>query len=174
MVASLLLLLTACSPVRIVGTEGDTNFRLSNYSTFGFHETEGAAESLGQEYLDRLALIKQEVAAQLQNRGLAMATTEPDLLVNLGVVVNEQVQTRETDFRTDRPRYIGQRRYSWRSEEVEVGRYNEGTLSMHLVDRRRNEMVWQGAAESVMPKSERKIQNRIREGVEQLVGRVPQ
>ena len=32
-------------------------------------------------------------------------------------------------------------RYTWRSREVEVGRYREGTVSVHLVDSDRNELV---------------------------------
>jgi hypothetical protein len=67
-------------------------------------------------------------------------------------VVNTQVQTRQTDFRTDgAPRYVGQRNYSWKSETVELGRYREGTVSVHIVDAARRELLWKGAVQGVIP-----------------------
>ncbi len=163
----------ACSPVKVMDTEGSDNFSLKNYQTFGFMETEAGGNALGADYAPQLAFLKAEIARQLEARGLEQRTADPDLEVNLGVVVSEEVQTRQTDLRSDPPTYIGQRRYTWRSREVEVGRYNEGTLSLHLIDRTRDELVWRGEAEAVLPKGRAKQEKRISEGVEKLVQRIP-
>jgi hypothetical protein len=36
----------------------------------------------------------------------------------------------------------GGRNYSWLAREVAVGRYRDGTVTVHLVDRTQNKLVW--------------------------------
>ncbi|WP_317175579.1 DUF4136 domain-containing protein [Pontibacter beigongshangensis] len=148
------------------------NFRLSDYQTFNFYEMEASGNAL-RAYGQQMDFIRTEMIRELERRGLRQADENPDLRINLGVVIEEEVQTRETNILTDPPTYIGQRRYSWKSQEVEVGRYNEGTLSVDLVHNRRNELVWQGVAEAVVPKDPSKLRERITAGVEKLVKRIP-
>ena len=170
----LVLLVIACSPVRVVHTDSAPGFRLGNYKTFGFYESEAAGDATLINYSPTFAYLKSALISQLENRGLRHTDTNPDLLINLGIVVVEEVQTRETDFMTDRPRYMGQQRYSWRSEEVVVDRYKAGTISIHLVDPEQNEMLWQGEAEAVIPDESRKRQKRIDEGIKELTEKIPQ
>jgi hypothetical protein len=135
---------------------------------------DASADSISQ-YIpaEHIASLQREVAIQLQKRGLTMANSNPDLLVNLGVVVQEKTQTRQTDIRSDPPNYVGQRRYTWRTREVVVGKYKEGTISVHLVDRDQNALVWSSEAESVVPPKAEKVQERIAEGVEKLFSSIP-
>jgi hypothetical protein len=170
----LALYLLACSPVTLLDTKSEDNFHLANYRTFDFYGVGTNTDAIGPEYKKQLAFVQQEIEKQLHSRGLTRNTAQPDLKVNLGIVVAEKVQTRETDIRTDGPRYTGQRRYTWKSRQVEVGRYKEGTLSVHLVDNARNELVWQGAAESIVPKDPGKLRGRIVEGVQKLIASIPQ
>lgn len=162
----------ACSTVKIVDTEPADNFSLSNYRTFNFYDVEAEGNALSADYLKRVDILKSEIAKQLQKRGLSHSTSEPELLVNLGIVVEEKVQTRQTDLRTDAPRYIGQRRYSWKSEQVEVGRYKHGTVTVHLVDRAQNKMMWRGIAEGVIPTKTKKLERTIAEGAQELFARI--
>jgi hypothetical protein len=87
--------------------------------------------------------------------------------------VNEEVQTRQTDFRTDAPRYLGQRNYSWKSQQVEVGRYREGTVTVHIVDRKQNKLVWKGAVQDIIPQKESRVEKTITKGVEKLFAEYP-
>ncbi|WP_207433210.1 DUF4136 domain-containing protein [Sabulibacter ruber] len=171
----LVCVLAACSSVRVVNTEAAPNFNLASYKTFGFMEVNTGSDTasipIPPEYVSAL---KTEIARQLQQRGLTQSSANPDLEVNLGVVVMEKRQTRQTDIRTDPPFYMGQRRYTWKSREVEVGRYKEGTLSVHLVDRAQNALVWSAEAESVVPTKNEKVQERISEGVEKLFSSLTQ
>lgn len=170
----ILLLLAACSPVRVLETEAKEGFQLSNYSTFDFYEVEATGEELGN-YASELDYLKSQIAQELQKRGLQQSTTAPDLKVNIGVAVAEKVQTREKNLTTDPITYIGQRRYTWKAEEVVVRRYQQGTLSLHLVNNAQNELVWQGSAEGVLPDDNKeKLQERINEGVQKLVKEIPQ
>jgi hypothetical protein len=163
----------ACSTVKIVNTEPADNFSLFNYRTFNFYDVEAEGSALSADYSQRVDILKNEISKQLQKRGLRQSASQPDLLVNLGIVVEEKVQTRQTDLRTDAPRYIGQRRYSWKSEKVEVGRYKEGTVTVHLVDRAQNKMVWRGVAAGVIPAKTKKLEKTIAEGAEELFARIP-
>lgn len=169
----LLVAVVSCSPAIQVTTEPAAGFQLSDYETFAFYDVDASGDGLGDAYQPQVDYLKQEVAKQLGRRGLTRSASEPDLLVNLGVVVEEEVQTRETDIRSDPPQYIGQRRYTWRSKEVEVGRYKEGTVSVHLVDRGRNELVWQGTAETILRSKPDKLQEQMAKGMEKLFGLVP-
>lgn len=161
------------SPINIVETEAESGFSLGQYQTYNFYdEVEGGdpAEVMPQ-YLEEMNLIKAEIAQQLEQRGLSRSP-QPDLLVNIGAVVEEKVQTRETNIR-DAPIYIGQRRYHWQVEEREVSRYQQGTVSLHLIDRDENRLMWRGVAEGVIPKDREKRLNRIETGVKELFDKVP-
>ncbi|ARS35864.1 DUF4136 domain-containing protein [Pontibacter actiniarum] len=170
----LLAVVASCSPTRVLETDAAPGFHLSEYKTFDFYDIDASGDAL-QPYSEQLEFLKQEITQRLEQRGLSRSSSNPDLKINLGVVVAEKVQTRETSILTDPPYYMGQRRYSWQTREVEVGRYQQGTLSMHLVDNAQNELVWQGAAEGVLPDdNSAKVRKRISEGVQKLVEELPQ
>jgi hypothetical protein len=162
------LFLLGCTSVRVKDTEAAAGFALNKYRTFGFYEISANGEAVNPAYNHQVELLKSTIRQQLTAKGLTFSPADPDLLVNIGVVTREKVQTRQTDFRTDAPKYIGQRRYSWRSEEVEVGRYKEGTVSVHLVDRESNALVWKGAMEAIIPRREARLQKTIDAGMARL------
>jgi hypothetical protein len=166
----LVVMTSGCSPVKIINTEPAAGFALSNYKTFDFFKTESSGD-ISPQFNERIELLKTEIGKQLVARGLHQGSEDADLLINIGVVVEEKIQTRETDFRTD-ARYMGQRNYSWKSEEVEVGRYREGTITLHLVDRIKNAMVWRGAANGIIPEKDAKVKETIAIGVEELVKKI--
>ena len=116
--------LLGCSGVNVLNIDKADNFQISNYKTFNFYEIESGGDAIGPNSKQNLELLKASITKQLQAKGLTASSTDPDLLVNIGVVVLEKIQTRETTIR-DAPRYMGTRNYSWKSEEVEVGRNAE-------------------------------------------------
>lgn len=85
----------------------------------------------------------------MKNRGYYPTRNNPDLLVNIGAVVKEKTQTRQTTIR-EAPLYTGQRRYHWQSQEVPVNTYQEGTINLHVVDAQRNALLWDVAVSSVL------------------------
>lgn len=170
----LALLAIACAPATRITSEPAPGFSLSPYQTFSFMEVDASGDGLGQNYQTEVSYLQQEIARQLEQRGLRPAAVEEaDLLVNLGIVVDDEVQTRQTNILTDPPQYIGQRRYTWQSREVEVGRYQRGTVSVHLVDRERNELVWQGTAARIISDNQAKLREQITGGMEKLIGSIP-
>ena len=163
-----LLLITACSPVSILHTEALPDFSLSKYSSFDFYEFEVEGE-VGPEFNERVDWIREEIVAQLEEKGVKQSKQKPDLLINIGMAFVEKVQTRETDFRTDAPRYAGSLNYTWQSETVAVGTYNEGTVVVHFVDSESQILLWEGIAQSVAVKSEKASKKNIANGVSKLL-----
>jgi hypothetical protein len=96
----------------------------------------------------------------------------PDLWVNIGVVIIDKDQTRETTIR-EAPFYIGQRNYRWQSQEVKVGTYEEGTATVEVVDAARKELIWEGSVASILTADATKLTNRINSAIQTLFNKYP-
>ena len=165
-----LLICLSCSGVRVLNTEADPGFQLSKYKTFDFFQIVGAGDT-SSYFEENVKLLKESIAQKLQAKGLTQSSSQPDLQVNIGAMVEEKVQTRETTLR-DAPRYMGQRNYTWKSEEVEVGRYREGTVTVHLVDPSTKKLMWKGAVAGVIPNKQKNVPATIEEGMKALFAKL--
>jgi len=169
----IIVVMASCRAPVEVTTDRTPGFSLDAYQTFSFVREETTPENeMVWAYLTEIGLIKDALRQNLQDRGLTYVEENPDLKINIGIVVEEQIQTRETNFVTDPPQYIGQRRYAWRVHDVEVGRYQQGTLSIHLVDNEKDELVWEGVAEAVIPRDQERQARKINESVSEMVRRM--
>lgn len=166
-----LLSCAACSSVRVESTTQAPGVDFSAYKTYNFMDVTARNEDAFRGSGAGIEQLKQAVARQLEQRGYHRADA-PDLWVNIGVVTQEKVQTRETNL-WDAPRYIGQRNYHWQSQEVPVGSYREGTATVDIVDAARNEQIWQGVAASALGKNPEKLNARIDEGIATMFKRYP-
>ncbi|OZI09480.1 hypothetical protein BWI93_03695 [Siphonobacter sp. BAB-5385] len=144
--------MTACSYSN-VKSRTDDQADLKSYKTYNFMDVELQGAERDSVTNTAMNEIKQAVAREMNARGY-QTYGKPDLLINIGLVIQEKTQTRQTDIR-EAPRYIGQRRYSWKSETVPVGQYKEGTLSVELVDAQQNKMVWDAVGSTVLNKRSR-------------------
>ena len=158
---SIMLLTAGCMPVRVVSTDAKVD-DFSNYRTYGFYQVEQEGP-----YLD---VLKSAISEQLNRKGYESAPN-PDLMINIGSSVEEKVQTRETDYRDIA--YMGQRNYSWQSEEVIVNQYKEGTVVLDFVDVSSNQMVWQGVAAGTISGKETEMVKRIDKAMEMLFESFP-
>lgn len=164
----------ACSGVKVLDTALADNADLKQYKSFGFYKVDATGDTNSTVFNGRIAMLKEAIAAALAQRGYVHAENNPDLLVNIGVQVSEKVQTRTTDWATDgAPRYMGQRNYSWKSEEIPIGHYREGTVTVHLVDALRNKLVWKGAIQGVVSNKNSNAQRDATEGVRKLFAKLP-
>lgn len=170
----LVLGIASCSPsTKIIKSEIAEGVNLSQFKTFDFYTLEASGDTISARFAQRSAMLKSAIADELTQKGYRQASGNADLMVNIGISVTEDVQTRQTDFRTDAPRYTGQRRYSWKSQEVEVGRYRTGTVDIHLVDARKNMMVWQKVAEGIIADSDKKLEAQVKEGMKKVFADFP-
>jgi hypothetical protein len=166
------MFLFGCSTTKVLHTELAEGFDLSAYKTFDFYNLD-AVDSVTSQFIGRTVMLAQAIEGELKKRGFVRSSANPDIMVNVGIVVEEKVQTRETNFTQDAPRYIGQRRYSWKSQEVEVGRYRVGTATVDLVDSKQNKLVWQGVVEGIIPEKEKKVEATIKKGIALLFAQFP-
>ena len=140
---------------------------LGAYQTFDFFDID--AENPGTPEFDQnIAYLKEAISQKMAGYGLRQTSANPDLKINLGIVVEDKVQTRETNLATDPFLYIGQRSYTWKVEEIPVGTYKEGTLTMHLVDNASEEPVWVGTIHRALPKKAKNTPGTIDDVVELL------
>lgn len=146
------VLFTHCASIKVFNTETATDAEPVKYKTFGFYELIATGDTISNTFMERTAILKTAIRNQMELKGYRYVDTKADLLVNIGIVVKQEIQTRQTNWQNDgRFTYMGQRNYSWKSEEVEVGRYRDGTLTLHIVETARNKMIWKGSMEGIVP-----------------------
>jgi hypothetical protein len=108
------------------------------------------------------------MAAALEARGLKQDTSDPDLKINLGLVVEDKIQTRETNVSSDPFTYSGQRNYNWEVREIPVDEYREGSLTVHLINSTGNTLVWVGTISKVVPKKQKDKNEAVQNAVDQI------
>ena len=164
------ILLFGCSSLTIENVQHEDGFSLSKYKTFGFVNIDAQGDALGENYFANLELLKKAITKQFEKKGISFASSNPDMIVNIAIVVSKEVQTRETSI-TDPGTgnyYMGQRNYTWTSEELVVRIYKQGSVTLDLVDRAAGKLVWQGTATSIVPENEKNVPALIDEGMSKL------
>lgn len=167
-----LLSLVACASEQVQYATPQANVDFRAYKTFNFMDVTARNNSAFERPGTGMETLKQAIAREMTRRGYQQSDT-PDLLVNIGVVTQEKVQTRQTTLMQDAPRYIGQRNYHWHSQEVPVNRYEEGTATVEVVDAFRKELIWEGSVKSVLTRDASKLTKRINDAVEALFNKYP-
>lgn len=146
------LLFAHCTAVRVFNIEAAADAAPDRYKTFGFYEVKASGDTIPRTFDERLGILKKAIQAQMEKKGYRFVQANPDLLVNIGIVVKQEIQTRQTNWQNDgRFTYMGQRNYSWKSEDIEVGRYRDGTLTLHIIEAARHKMIWKGSLSGVVP-----------------------
>lgn len=165
------LFINACTPVRVVSTDEKEDIDFASYETFNFLDISLKNDSLRQDALPEIQMLKDAIILQMGDLGYSLSD-DPDLWVNIGIVVEEKVQTRQTTIQ-DAPIYIGQRRYHWESEEIVVDEYEEGMVTVDIIDADENERVWEGVAVGMLTENDQKMGKRINDAMELLFNRYP-
>jgi len=169
---SMTILTSSCSTAKVTVDASNPNVELSDFATFNFFEIEAEGDT-SSAFHQNMSSFKAEVVEQMSARGLTQDVENPDLKINLGIIVQEKTQTRQTSLADPGEwNYIGQRNYKWESKTVEVGTYKEGSVTMHLVDNAFNEAVWIGTIEGVLPRRPENRQSALREAVASLFSKI--
>lgn len=170
----LALFVWSCSSTKVQVKASNPTTEISDYATFSFFELEAEGDT-SSVFNESMHYFKSEVTWQMNARGVTQDTDSPDLKINLGIVVEEKTQTRQTSLSDPGEwTYIGQRNYKWESKTVEVGTYKEGSITIHLVDNSSNEAIWIGLIEGVLPRRPEKRKESIRKAVASLFSEIDQ
>ena len=163
-------ILWACSPVSIKTVDA-TDLDLASYKTYNYLKFRYSHyDSIPYNEKNYTFFIEQ-IDKNMAAKGLSLAE-DPNLIINIGLVVSQKEQTRETDVRTDM-NYAGNRRYQWEVEEQVVGVYDVGDVTIDFVDAEKNKLVWQASIEGMLTKKEEKMQTRITDGVNKIFKNFP-
>ncbi|WP_412776882.1 DUF4136 domain-containing protein [Thalassospira lucentensis] len=175
-IAGLLVgMLAACASGPKVYVDADPAADFSRYQSFAFFE--GAGKSAEEKYKTLSGQrIEDAISAALEARGYRVDINNPDFLVNFNLATEEKT-------RTSPPVYVGGH-YGYRSGMyvgwpgyVEPGytdSYTEGTLSIDFVDRRTNQMIWEGTSVGRVTSSTRDAPNEaVRTAVASIFAKYP-
>lgn len=141
-------LLAACATGPQVRTDTDPQVNFGQYRTWGWYEPIAMEESGYSNWVsDR---VKANIQREMDARGYRFDAAAPDVRVNFQAVVSEQSEVYTMPRQDFRYLYdYRARRYVmipvW-YDEARVSRYTVGTLTVDLVDARRNHLVWTGDA----------------------------
>lgn len=141
-------LISACSPTTsTIRSHSTPSVNLSQYKTFGFFEkldTDERYESLLSQYL------KTSTTTEMTQRGFVLSNDEPDLLINFSRNITDKQEVYNRPRATQGAYYTSRGRIAydtWIEYEPYLDSYQQGVLTIDIVDRKQNKVVWQGVAE---------------------------
>ncbi len=160
--ALLVLYLAGCAGGPRIITNSDPATDWSQYRTFGFFEPLGT-----DRYTLRSLTSKQLIASairELEAAGFTRSDSNPDLLINFVISTRETLETRPSSsvgIHHGRGRYGTWSGWSASMSTTEVVQRTIGTLGIDIVDRERNQLVWEGAATKRVTDSTRRNQDQV-------------
>jgi hypothetical protein len=166
--------LFACASSKVLDVSTAPEADFSQYKTFAFYEVTALGDTITQGFNDKVGYIKKAITAEMEQRQFKQVNNKADLLINIGIAVKLEVQTRETDWRTDgMMKYAGQRNYKWQSKEIEVGRYRRGAFTLHVIDAAKNHMLWTATLRGSLPDDSTKVAAFVNKSVKALFSKFP-
>jgi hypothetical protein len=160
----------SCMPVRVTTEKVDDSTFLG-YETYNFYDIEFQRYDSLPYTKENMDFLLEEIRDEMFNKGFEL-DDDPDLFLNIGVVVKMQEQTRETDPRFDM-NYIGQRTYRWERQEVVTGTYEEGAITIDFVNADTNRLIWQGTAVGILTNDIEKMRKRASYAIEKIFSKMP-
>jgi hypothetical protein len=170
----ILTVLAACQTRPEVRTQSAPNLDVARYTTYGFID-KPSTDKAGYKTLTTRYL-EEAVSREMASRGY-QRSDNPDLLINFNVAEKNKVESRGPAFG------VGYGGWGWRrgyGYNVGIGgyddihNYTEGSLTVDVVDRASNELVWSGTAVGRLTrKAMDKPQPAIEEAVDTIFDKYP-
>jgi Domain of unknown function (DUF4136) len=161
LVAAALMGLSACASGPDVRAMSDPSANFAQYQTFGF------ADPLGTDRAGYQSIVSQQLKAatrrELEARGLRYDPASPQLLVNFSAKLDDKMRVTTTPEPVMAPGYYGYRRGFYQpwpmyTERTDVTQYQEGTLTIDVVDAARKQLVWEGTVtKSITSKDQQNV-----------------
>ena len=147
------LMLAACASGPTVRTQGDPSANLASYKTFGYFDRVATDKAQYSTILTNK--LKDSTRRELENRGLKYVDSNPELLVNFNVNVDNRTDVRSTPTAGGYYGYRAGMYHGWAGypQDVETVHYQEGTIGVDVVDATKKQLVWQGVAEGRITKA---------------------
>ena len=162
-----LVVLTSCSSVRVV-SDYDTKVDFTSYKTFAFYKK--GIDKASVSDLDKKRIMR-AVEAELVAKGFSKSVN-PDILVSIFTKSREQVNVSDNNIGIGwgwgyNPWFYGR-------TNININQYTEGTLFIDFIDKKTNELIWQGIGSGAMKMSNiEKKEERINEFVYKIISTYP-
>ena len=159
-----LFLFFSCSTIRVVADyDSVTNFE--EYQTFAFYKP--GIDKAKISDLDKKRIMR-EIEVNLKAKGMKI-DADPDLLISIFTKERERI-----DVYNNNVGYWGYGYGPWYGGGTSVTSTPEGTLFIDLIDKEKNELVWQGIGKGdlIMTTVEKK-EARIKEIVTKILAQYP-
>ena len=162
-----LVILTSCSSVKVV-SDYDTKVDFTSYKTFAFYKK--GIDKASVSDLDKKRIMR-AVEAELVAKGFSKSAN-PDILVSIFTKSREQVNVSDNNIGIGwgwgyNPWFYGR-------TNININQYTEGTLFIDFIDKKTNELIWQGIGSGAMKMSNiEKKEERINEFVYKIISTYP-
>ena len=162
-----LVILTSCSSVKVV-SDYDTKVDFTSYKTFAFYKK--GIDKASVSDLDKKRIMR-AVEAELVAKGFSKSAN-PDILVSIFTKSREQVNVSDNNVGIGwgwgyNPWFYGR-------TNININQYTEGTLFIDFIDKKTNELIWQGIGSGAMKMSNiEKKEERINEFVYKIISTYP-
>lgn len=156
------LSLAGCSSGPRIITNSDPAADWMSYRTFGFFNPLGTDRGNVRSIMSNQLI--QSTTREMEAAGYTRADSNPDLMINFVVTTRETLQTRPStgaSMHHGRGRYGTWSGWSAGASTTEVVQRTEGTLGVDIVDRARNQLVWEGAATQRVTNTTRENQAQV-------------
>ncbi len=146
MILTLTAIFAACSPYTLINSQVYDNVDMSSYKTFNFFPAKEDTRMPGVSVYD-MQMIQKAIANEMIKRGYTQSD-KPELMINLAIFAKAVVETKDAlpyDGAFVRPVYYG-RGFGYvgyySDAQVVTDIHQEGSLSMDIVDVKKNERVY--------------------------------
>jgi Domain of unknown function (DUF4136) len=143
----------ACTSAPKVRTDTDPSANLATYKTFAFFDRVATDNSSYTTILTQH--LKAATQRELEKRGFQMVASNPQLLVNFNINIQDKTSVQSSPSMSGgyygyRAGYYG----TWAGypQDIHTVHYQDGTLSIDLVDATKKQLVWSGIAEGRIKK----------------------
>jgi hypothetical protein len=146
--AALLTVLAACESGPTIRADADPSANLASYKTFGFFDRVSTDKSAYTTIVS--TRLKEATRREMEKRGYTYAESNPQLLTNFNINISDKTDVRSTPSAS--AGFYGYRAgmygaWAGYPQDVQTVHYQEGTLSIDLVDAQKQQLVWQGVAQ---------------------------
>jgi Domain of unknown function (DUF4136) len=148
------VLLVACATVPEIRRDTNPAADFASYKTFGYFSPL-ATDRAGYESV-LTSRLKDATRRAMESKGYVYSETHPDLLLNFFANVQEKQEIRSMPTTLG---YYGYRRGYYGGfglSSIETYSYQEGTLTIDLVETKRKLLVWQATAEGTVSSEARR------------------
>lgn len=144
-------LVSACTSGPKIRSDFDRSANFTAYQTYGFVSPFGTDRGGNATIIT--GHFKAAISREMEARGYRLATSNPDLLVNVNTSTRQQTDVQSTPSASMGVGYYGYRGgmyggWPMYSNDVTTTHYKVGTGNIDVVDAARRQLVWEGVAEA--------------------------